>query len=75
MPGLDGLEATRQIRSRESAVLNHAVPIIAMTAHVMAEDREHCLEAGMDGYLSKPVSLKVIAQTLAAWLPGLQSAT
>jgi signal transduction histidine kinase/ActR/RegA family two-component response regulator len=54
MPELDGFEATRLIREREAAAGGH-VPIVAMTAHAMAGDKERCLQAGMDGYVSKPV--------------------
>ena len=46
MPEMDGLEATRRIRDPQSAVLNHQIPIIAMTAHAMQGDREKCLERG-----------------------------
>jgi signal transduction histidine kinase/CheY-like chemotaxis protein/HPt (histidine-containing phosphotransfer) domain-containing protein len=68
MPVMDGLEATRRIRDRNSKVLNHRVPIIAMTAHAMKGDRERCLEAGMDDYVSKPIAPQALAQALDKWL-------
>jgi CheY-like chemotaxis protein len=59
MPDIDGLQVARIIRDRESRnalnAPNGRMPIIAMTAHAMSGDRERCLEAGMDGYLSKPI--------------------
>ena len=54
MPEMDGLDATRAIRARESAS-GGQIPVIAMTANAMAGDREMCVDAGMDGYVSKPV--------------------
>ncbi len=56
MPVMDGLEATRQIRAKEKASGAAPIPILAMTAHAMKGDRERCLETGMDGYVSKPIS-------------------
>ena len=69
MPEMDGFETTRSIRSANSAVRNHTVTIIAMTAHAMQGDRERCLEAGMDDYLSKPVEPAQLAAVLERWLP------
>jgi PAS domain S-box-containing protein len=69
MPVMDGIEATRQIRSPQSAVLNHGICIIAMTAHTMQSDRERCLAAGMNAYLSKPVSPQELSDVLVRWLP------
>ena len=56
MPEMDGLEATNIIRDPQSSVLNHEVPVIAMTAHAMDGDRDMCIQAGMDDYISKPVN-------------------
>ncbi|MGD0013235.1 MAG: ATP-binding protein [Bryobacteraceae bacterium] len=63
MPELDGLEATRAIRDLEAGT-GSRIPIIAMTAHVMKGDRERCLEAGMDGYLSKPMAAEDLRQAI-----------
>ena len=67
MPELDGYEATRLIRAAEGA---HHVPIIALTAHSMPGDRERCLAAGMDAYLSKPVTAEQLEGVIRRWLPG-----
>ncbi|MBH0179959.1 MAG: response regulator [Nitrospira sp.] len=63
MPEVDGFEATKGIRMREHGVRH--TPIVAMTANAMTEDRERCLEAGMDDYLSKPVASNSLAAVLA----------
>jgi PAS domain S-box-containing protein len=69
MPELDGLQATRVIREAQSDVLRHDIPIIAMTAHAMEGDRDICLAAGMDDYVSKPVTPQTLAEMLERWLP------
>ncbi len=56
MPEMDGIEATKTIRNPDSDVINHDIPIIAMTANAMKGDKEACLEAGMNDYLSKPIN-------------------
>jgi signal transduction histidine kinase/CheY-like chemotaxis protein/HPt (histidine-containing phosphotransfer) domain-containing protein len=68
MPEMNGLEATRRIRDPHSAVRNPAIPIIAMTANAMQGDREKCIEAGMNDYVSKPINIKTLAEKLAQWL-------
>ena len=64
MPELDGLEATRLIRAEEVSRGEH-IPIIAMTAHAMSGDRERCQEAGMDDYISKPMSMAAIEDAVS----------
>jgi CheY-like chemotaxis protein len=63
MPRLDGLKTTRMIRDREVETGAH-LPIIAMTANAMKGDREKCIEAGMDDYISKPLNAKQLAETI-----------
>ena len=75
MPVMDGLEATRKIRDPHSAVLNHAVPVIAMTANVQQADRQCCIEAGMNGFVPKPISPAVLRETLKKWLCMEESTT
>ena len=64
MPEMDGITATKEIRNPKSAVKNHTIPIIAMTAHAMKGDRERCLKAGMDGYVSKPIRPRELFKAL-----------
>ena len=84
MPVLDGFAATRLIREweeweqrkdgRASAAGVARLPIIALTADAFAEDRERCLETGMDDFLSKPLDLGKLSATLAQWLPQVSDA-
>jgi signal transduction histidine kinase/DNA-binding response OmpR family regulator len=73
MPEMDGLTATRRIRESERSTPYH-VPIVAMTAHAMKGDREICIEAGMDEYVSKPIHSEALKKALAIVLPGRDDA-
>ncbi len=69
MPEVDGFEATKLIRKAERLSGEH-VPIIAMTANAMEGDRDLCIAAGMDDYLSKPVDMAKLRELIECWLPG-----
>ena len=68
MPEMDGFQATAAVRSWEQEHGGH-LPIIAMTAQALKGDRERCIAAGMDDYITKPVRLDDLRQALARWLP------
>jgi CheY-like chemotaxis protein len=67
MPVLDGYEATARIRAGETS---RRLPIIALTANVSSDDRQRCLDAGMDDFLAKPVSAEKLAEVLSHWIKG-----
>jgi two-component system sensor histidine kinase/response regulator len=69
MPGMDGFVATACIRERERARGGH-IPIVAMTAHALGGDREHCLAKGMDDYISKPITRQGLWSILSRWTAG-----
>ena len=69
MPEMDGFEATAAIRAREKTT-GTRIAIIAMTAHAMQGDRERCLEAGMDGYVAKPIRAKALFEALESLTPA-----
>jgi two-component system, sensor histidine kinase and response regulator len=68
MPILDGYEATRIIRNETSSTINPKVPIVAMTAHAMKGAKEECMAAGMDDYISKPITPDTIAEMIRKWI-------
>jgi CheY-like chemotaxis protein len=70
MPEMDGFEATREIRGRERSETGKRVPIVALTANAMAQDREECLNAGMDDHLSKPFTMQTLQDMLRRWMPS-----
>jgi len=73
MPEMDGFEATRVIRDHTSTVLDHEVPVVAMTANAFPEDRSRALACGMNDFLAKPVDRAVLAATLDKWLKPAQA--
>jgi CheY-like chemotaxis protein len=70
MPVMDGFQATRELRRREDALRLRRTPIVALTANAMDEDRRKCLAAGMDDYLSKPVSIEDLSRVISAHAPS-----
>ena len=73
MPEMDGLEAAALIRASQRSGGRH-LPIIAMTAHALEGDRERCLEAGMDGYTSKPINAEELFAAIESWAFGPEEA-
>src|SRR6204780_2603269 len=69
MPGMDGLQASTLIREKELATGAH-IPIIAVTAHAMKGDRERCLAAGMDGYITKPINPAELSKVIQLTVPA-----
>lgn len=74
MPEMDGYEATAMIRDLQSGVLNHNVPIVALTANALEEARQKCLEAGMNDFLTKPVLVQQLENILEIWISKRRSA-
>ena len=70
MPVLDGYEATRQIRDKDSKVLNREVTVVALTANVTGGNKERCLTAGMNDFLSKPIHPQQLAEVIRRWHKG-----
>lgn len=67
MPGMDGFECTRRIRQLNVLASHKPIPIIAITAHALYGDKEKCLNAGMDDYLSKPFLMQELKQVIDKW--------
>ncbi|MFH1075920.1 MAG: response regulator [Pseudomonadota bacterium] len=67
MPVMDGISATERIRDPNSCVLDHEIPVIAMTAHAMKGDKEKCLHAGMNDYVSKPIDPVMLNRVISRW--------
>ena len=72
MPEMDGLQATAAIREKETPS-DHRIPIIALTAHAMPEDRDRCLAAGMDGYVTKPISQQALQDAIESFVNDSRS--
>ena len=74
MPRMGGFEATELIRKSAAGSGSSRIPIIALTAHAMNGDEERCLEAGMDDYLTKPISRIALRQKLLKWVAAAEAA-
>jgi len=73
MPEMDGMGATKEIRNWESKMYGRngkkfRIPIVAMTAHAMKGDREKCIAAGMDDYISKPIKRELVFNVIEKWV-------
>ena len=68
MPGMNGFEATKRIRQWEKETGARRIPIIALTARVLNEERQLCTDAGMDDFIAKPVSLEMLTATIGRWI-------
>ncbi|MDD4539857.1 MAG: response regulator [Lentisphaeria bacterium] len=72
MPDMDGLQATRLLRSQDETACNRDVPIIAMTAHSAENYQQQCHDAGMNDYICKPITAKTLRECITRWLTGKQ---
>jgi len=73
MPEMNGYEAAQTIRDLERSSGEPRTPIIAVTAHAMKEDQQKCLDAGMDAYLSKPLSVTKLRRVLGTWMANMDA--
>ncbi len=71
MPEMDGFEAARRIREPASLVLNHQVPILAITAHVSLDYQQRCYEAGMNDFIAKPIRMNDLTKAVSKWSPQM----
>jgi len=74
MPVMDGFEASELIKAHQAANNLPEIPIIALTGHALKNDREKCLDTGMDDYLTKPIKQNLLTQTLEKWCETVKSA-
>ena len=72
MPIMDGITATHKIRDEKSEIIDHRIPIVAMTANSMRGDREKYISEGMDDYMSKPIEPEMVIHMLKKWIPGAE---